>query len=88
MKEQRVSIARELTRCRKHLQISQMRLARLMNLKTHRLADLEKARSQPTEAEEARVRRQIRLLLEQFDPSVGLPPSMRDPRLLGLMHEG
>jgi len=88
MQEQDISIARELTRCRKRLQISQMRLARLINLKTHRLADLEKARSQPTEAEEARVRRQIRLLLQHFDPALSLPPSLRDPRLLGLMSGG
>jgi len=85
----RPSIAQEITRCRGLLQISQPRMARLMNLKTHRLSDLEKARSIPTESEEVRLRRQLMQLMNQASWMVRSCPSLAgDPRLRALRNEG
>ncbi|MBT9588223.1 hypothetical protein IV102_33105 [bacterium] len=80
------SLAQELSRCRERLQISQVRLARLMNLKTHRLSDLEKARSLPSEAEAGRVRRQLyKIMNESSLLGSSLVPLRSDPRLIALM---
>ena len=85
----RPSLAQEITRCRNLLQISQTRMAQLMNLKTHRLSDLEKARSIPTESEEVRVRRQLRQLMNEASWMVRSCPSLgSDPRLRALRNSG
>ena len=84
------SIAQEITRCRQMLHISQARLAQIMNLKLHRLSDLEKARSTPSEAEELRIRHQLRNLLQEADWLVRGPSQIlsRDPRLQSLRRHG
>lgn len=80
------SLAQEISRVRQKLQISQMRLARLMNLKTHRLSDLEKARSIPSEPEDNRLRRMLRQLVQEGPPQPpSLAPLRSDPRLQALM---
>lgn len=80
------SLAHEITRVRHKLQISQMRLARLMNLKTHRLSDLEKARSIPSEPEANRLRRLLYQLVQEHSPqSPTLAPLRSDPRLQALI---
>jgi len=85
----RLSIAQEITRCRRMLQISQTRMAQLMNLKTHRLSDLEKARSVPSESEELRLRRQLLLLMGEASWTLRTCPSLGgDPRLQALRSEG
>jgi transcriptional regulator with XRE-family HTH domain len=85
--ESHISLAQELAHCRERLQISQVRLARLMNLKTHRLSDLEKARSTPTEAEAQRVRAQLQQIMnESLTLLPALPPLRNDPLLIRLMH--
>lgn len=61
--ERRRSLSRELGRCRRRLRISQLQLSRLLNMKLHRLSDLEKARSLPTAVEEQRVRRRLQEML-------------------------
>lgn len=84
------SLAHEITRCRQLLQISQTRLAQLMNLKTHRLSDLEKARSTASEAEAMRIRRQLTQILREASwmmrPSS--PVLALDPRLQPLRGQG
>lgn len=84
------SIAQEITRCRQMLHISQTRLAQIMNLKLHRLSDLEKARSTPSEAEELRIRRQLSNLLHEADWLVRGSSHVlaRDPRLRNLRNNG
>lgn len=85
----RLSIAQEITRCRALLQISQPRLAQLMNVKTHRLSDLEKARSIPTEMEEVRLRRQLSQLMHEASWMLRSCPDLSDdPRLRALRSEG
>lgn len=67
--ERRRSLSREIGRCRRRLRLSQIQLSRMLNMKLHRLSDLEKARSLPTAVEEERVRRRLRqVLLEVGDP--------------------
>lgn len=67
--ERRRSLSREIGRCRRRLRLSQIQLSRMLNMKLHRLSDLEKARSLPTAVEEERVRRRLRqVLLEVDDP--------------------
>ncbi len=80
------SISQEITRCRQLLQLSQTRLAQIMNLKLHRLSDLEKGRSLPSEAEAARIRRQLAQVLREVDWMVRMPSSVldMDPRLRAL----
>ncbi len=84
-----LSLAHEIARCREKLHISQVRLARLVNLKTHRLSDLEKARSTPTQAEEERGRQQLRhIMRESVSLGLALPPLRDDPRLSTLIRHG
>lgn len=80
------SISHEIARCRQILQISQTRLAQIMNLKTHRLSDLEKARSTPSDAEALRIRRQLSQLLRdaQWATRNCSPVLETDPRLRAL----
>ena len=81
----RPSIAQEITRCRELLQISQTRMAQLMNLKTHRLSDLEKARSIPSDSEDVRLRRQLLQIMHEARWMVRSCPSLgNDPRLRAL----
>ncbi len=82
-----LSLSGELTRCRETLQISQVRLARLMNLKTHRLADLEKGRSQASMAEANRLRRQMAILMRELQAHQNLQssPLLADPRVANLL---
>lgn len=84
------SLAHEISRCRQLLQISQTRLAQLINLKTHRLSDLEKARSTPSDAEATRIRRQLTQILREA--SWLMRPSSSalatDPRLRPLRGQG
>lgn len=82
------SLSHEITRCRQVLQISQARLAQMMNLKTHRLSDLEKARSSPSEAEALRIRRQLTQILREADWMMRMSSSVLDldPRLRSLRH--
>lgn len=61
----RTSLAHELGRCRQALQMSQLRMSKLLKIKLHRLSDLEKARSFPTPLEEVRIRRLLRELQQQ-----------------------
>ncbi len=67
----RTSLAQELSRTRSYLGISQLRLARVLGLKLHRLSDLEKARSTPTALEDRRLRprlsEMVRRALEEAD---------------------
>ena len=60
------SIASELTRCRSDYALSQVRLSQLLEMKLHRLSDLEKARSFPQPREEQRLRRRLRELRHQL----------------------
>ncbi|MBX3170378.1 MAG: hypothetical protein KF760_23430 [Candidatus Eremiobacteraeota bacterium] len=84
------SLAHEITRCRQLLQLSQPRLAQLMNLKTHRLSDLEKARSIPSDAEATRIRRQLTQILHEASWMVrpSSPALALDPRLRPLRGQG
>ena len=84
------SIASEIARCRQLLHLSQPRLAQIMNLKLHRLSDLEKARSVPSEAEALRIRRQLTQILREADWMRRCPtPSLAaDPRLNALRTRG
>jgi len=60
------SLSQELTYGRFRLGLGQVRLSRLLNMKVHRLSDLEKARSLPTPLEERRIRSQLAELLTTF----------------------
>ncbi|MBN9417377.1 hypothetical protein ABS71_10185 [bacterium SCN 62-11] len=84
------SIASEISRCRQLLHISQTRLAQIMNLKLHRLSDLEKARSVPSEAEALRIRRQLTQILREADwmKRSSTPVLAADPRLQSLRSRG
>ena len=80
-----VSLSHELTRCRERLQISQIVLAKMMNLKTHRLSDLEKARSFPSEAEAARVRRRLYQIMHDTQSKPASSGTRgRPPRIVGV----
>ena len=80
------SISQEISRCRQLLQLSQTRLAQIMNLKLHRLSDLEKGRSLPSEAEALRIRRQLAQVLREADWMMRMSSSVldMDPRLRSL----
>ena len=84
------SIASEIARCRQMLHLSQTRLAQIMNLKLHRLSDLEKARSLPSEAEAMRIRRQLNQILREADwmRRASTPGLAADPRLQALRTRG
>lgn len=62
----RNSLSQELTYGRFRLGLGQVRLSRLLNMKVHRLSDLEKARSLATPMEERRIRSQLAELLSTF----------------------
>jgi DNA-binding transcriptional regulator YiaG len=69
--ERRRSLSREIGRCRRRLRLSQIELSRLLNMKLHRLSDLEKARSLPTAVEEERVRRRLRQVVLEIGEALG-----------------
>lgn len=66
------SVAQELSIIRNHLRLGQIQLARLLNIKLHRLSDLEKGRSWPTPVEESRIRRQLKQLMADTEPEPDL----------------
>jgi len=64
--QKRISLSYEITRCRKLLGVGQMVLSRWLDLKTHRLSDLEKGRSLPSPSEDLRLRRKLQRIVESF----------------------
>lgn len=60
------SLSQEITYGRFRMGLGQVRLSRLLNMKVHRLSDLEKARSLPTPWEEKRIRLQLAELMTAF----------------------
>ena len=60
-----ISLSQLLTKGRQKLGIGQIRLSKLLNIKLHRLSDLEKSRSFPSPMEEERLRRQMLEILEE-----------------------
>lgn len=60
----RSSLATCLTQARNELGIGQIQMSKLLNLKVHRLSDLEKCRSCASPLEEERIRRELNRLLD------------------------
>jgi transcriptional regulator with XRE-family HTH domain len=59
------SLGTEIFRTRMRLKIGQIRLAKLLNVKLHRLSDLERGRSFANPLEEQRLRRNLEQLRSQ-----------------------
>jgi transcriptional regulator with XRE-family HTH domain len=85
----RMSLSQEIARCRELLQISQARMAQLMNMKTTRLSDLEKARSTPSDAEARRLSHLLQRIVKEFTwLARSAPGILSDPRLNALRSRG
>lgn len=84
-----ISLSQEISRCRELLQISQSRLAQLINVKTTRLSDLEKARSTPSDAEARRLSHLLQRIIKEFNWLARSSPGiLSDPRLNALRSRG
>lgn len=66
MLQPRHSLAQMLSVTRKELGVGQLHLSRMLNMKLHRLSDLEKARSHASPSEDTRIRRKMRKILGEM----------------------
>ena len=64
------TLSQEISRCRHLLSVGQMVLSRWLDIKVHRLSDLEKGRSFASPSEETRIRRKLRRIIETFEATL------------------